>query len=374
MRLLDRYLLRELMIPLAYILAGLLVVWIAFDLFARLDDFQEHHLQWSDVAEYYLTLTPETVVLILPVALLLGLLYALSNHARHQELTAIRAAGVSLWRLCIPYFGVGAVFSLALFSLNELVVPDTRELAERILDRRTTGGLEAGEGRAWKRELNLPNPRANRYWRADAYNIETHEMLRPIMVWRQPDGSIRKIHAARAHYVDEVWTFHDVIEHRYQTPQDVAPQIKQVEVLSIPELDETPELIRSEIRINNLSGSGATKKAQLSVEECLNYLRLHPQLSESQRNKIETQLHGRLAEPWTCLVVVLIAVPFAAPAGRRNVFVGVASGIFICFVYLLVLRLGLALGTGGYLPSWLAAWLPNLIFGTAGIFRMSRIR
>ncbi len=72
---------------------------------------------------------------ILPVALLLALLYTLTNHARHNEITAMRAAGVSLWRICAPYFGVGLAASLALFAMNELLVPRSTAWADRILQR-----------------------------------------------------------------------------------------------------------------------------------------------------------------------------------------------------------------------------------------------
>ena len=85
-------------------------------------------------------------------------------------------------------------------------------------------------------------------------------------------------------------------------------------------------------------------------------------------------MHGRLAAPWTCVVVVLIAIPFGTVSSRRNVFVGVAGSIFICFAYFVLLQLGLALGTGGMLPAALAAWFPNLIFGGAGLWLTARAR
>ena len=87
-----------------------------------------------------------------------------------------------------------------------------------------------------------------------------------------------------------------------------------------------------------------------------------------------TKLQGRLAGPWTCLVVVLIAVPFAAASGRRNVFVGVAASIFICFAYFILQQFGFAFGAAGFLPPWLAAWFPNLFFGTVGLGMMMRLR
>ena len=107
MRLLDRYLLRELLVPLGYCLCGFLLFWISSDLFVKLGEFQKKGMVARDIAEYYLVMLPEFLVLVLPIALLLALLYALTNHARHQEITAIRAAGVSLWRLVAALPGGG---------------------------------------------------------------------------------------------------------------------------------------------------------------------------------------------------------------------------------------------------------------------------
>lgn len=73
-------------------------------------------------------------------------------------------------------------------------------------------------------------------------------------------------------------------------------------------------------------------------------------------------------------MVVLIAIPFGAAFGRRNVFVGVASSIGICLAYYFLLLGSLALGSGGYLPAWLGAWLPNVSFGLAGLWLTTRVR
>jgi lipopolysaccharide export system permease protein len=87
-----------------------------------------------------------------------------------------------------------------------------------------------------------------------------------------------------------------------------------------------------------------------------------------------TQLQGRLAAPFTCLAVVLIALPFGARAGRHNVFVGVASSIFICFGYFIMQRISFALGVGRYLPPMWAAWLPNIVCGGTGLVLLMRAR
>jgi lipopolysaccharide export system permease protein len=153
--------------------------------------------------------------------------------------------------------------------------------------------------------------------------------------------------------------------------------VLETNLLAMPEFSETPEQIKSEIKISSslaLPGSSKTKKSDMSVAEILNYLRLHPSPSASSRCWLYTKLQGRLAAPWTRVVVVLIAIPFGAVSGRRNVFMGVAGSIVICFAYFVVQQLALALGTGGYLAPWLAGWLPNLSFGLMGLGLTARIR
>jgi lipopolysaccharide export system permease protein len=145
MRLLDRYLLRELMAPLGYCLSGFLIFWIASDLFSGLRGMEQKHLLVRDIAEYYLFRIPEFLPIALPVALLLGLLYALSNHTRHNEITAIRAAGVGFGRICAPYVAVGCAASAALFALNEFCAPTTTAIADQILVRRVDHGVVAQE-------------------------------------------------------------------------------------------------------------------------------------------------------------------------------------------------------------------------------------
>lgn len=378
MRLLDRYLLRELLIPLAYCLGGFLIFWISFDLFTELDRFHENGMSALDIANYYLLKLPELLVEIIPIVLLLALLYALTNHSRHNELTAMRSAGISLWRLAYPYLGVGLLFSLCILAANELWVPQTVERTSAI---RRGKAADAVTGR-WQSNLNFRNARDERIWSIGAFNLDTFELLHPQIDWRLADGGRRSLMATNAVWTNGNWTFFGVQEFHYP-PRDawstnghelpIYISATNSPVLVVPEFSETPEQIRSEIKIGRLSSVKAAKEAQLSIAEILGYLRLHPDLDPTRRALLFTQLHGRVAYPWTCLVVVLIALPFGAIGGRRNAFVGVAGSIFICFVFFVLLKFGLALGTGGYAPPWVAGWLPNIFFGATGIWLTSKL-
>jgi lipopolysaccharide export system permease protein len=372
MRLLDRYLLRELLIPFGYCLIGFLIFWVSFDLFAELSNFQKLKLTAGDVLAYYVVKTPEMLVIVLPIAFLLALLYTLTNHARHHELTAIRAAGVGLARLALPYLGTGLLLSAAVFGMNERWVPPSLEVADQILARHQPDKPSALQ-RQWEGKLGFYNSRDRRWWIVEAYNLVTGDMVRPQVTWLLPDGTWREILAERAARVDGVWTFTNAHLLVYAATAGAVPEHSETELLPMPAFTETPEQIRSEIKINKLTSFRAVKKAQLSISEILEYKRLHPG-DRSKEAMLDTKLHGRLAAPWTCLVVVLIALPFGAATARRNVFVGVASSILICFVYFVLLQLALALGTGGYVPPWIAAWSPNAFFGLGGVVMTWRVR
>ena len=373
MRLLDRYLLRELLVPLGYCLGGFLVFWITYDMFTQLTSFQENHLSASEIGEYELVKAPEQMVVVLPLALLLALLYSLGNHARHHEITAIRAAGISLWRLAVPYLGVGFVGGLVLLALNELAVPESADRAERILMRHASDQARAPL-KQWQRSLTFRNELEGRTWQIGAYNVNTHEMRNPSLEWVLPDGTRRKIDAGRALRINDTWVFQDVNEVVIPVGSTEPLTLAPIPFLALPQLTETPRLIRSEIKISRLDSLRTAKRTSLSIVEIREFLHLHPRLDASRRHLLETMLQNRLAMPWTCVVVVLIALPFGAATGRRNVFVGVASSVLICFLYFMVRELALAFGGGGRIEPWVAAWAPNFLFALAGVVLTARVR
>ncbi|HTL17600.1 MAG TPA: LptF/LptG family permease [Patescibacteria group bacterium] len=368
----DRYLLRELLIPLGYCLSGFLLLMVAADLLTEMNALQERKLHLGDIAQYYAVKLPEFVVFVLPMALLLALLYALTNHARHNEITAIRAAGVSLWRLCLPYFAVGLFATSVMFGLNEYFVPQSSELAQRIRNSRSP--LPAGAP-AHDQFLNqgIHNTRDARDWVIGTYATRTGEMLKVIVVSRLRDGSQLELQAARAVPVRGIWTFYDVLEYKRPAQPDAVPVLLlKTNMLAKPEFLETREQINSDIQINSGTTLTKARQADIPIRTILNYLRLHP--IPARAAALYTKLDGRLATPWMCLVVVLIAIPFGAASGRRNVYVGVASSIVICFAFFVLQQVCLAAGAGGKIPAWVAGWLPNILFGLTGLYLTARVR
>lgn len=490
MRLIDRYLLRELLLPLGACLAGFTIFWVAFDLLGELDHFQKAGVGLAGIARYYLIGLPELLNTTLPVALLLSLLYAITAHARHNELTAIRAAGIGIWRIILPYLAVGLAASGLLYWLSEHVAPDARERQDRMLEGNGPNVVDAA---AWRGPVNFENQSAARSWSIGSFHPPSGEMRSVRLLLPVGAGARREIQIASARWTNGSWRFQGVTERLWRRDDDPAPAVRETLFTPIPqmpatnavavwpggafavtntfsnavfvtniitlirtnltysetiaqiewsaasydpriaelrriqireplrqgaqrqfladgatwtgsawsftngneyifrnnrdrepmwlpnvermaELDETPDIIRSELHVAGFNRAKALKRPQLSVQEILDYRRLHPVLKADMRAWLETQLHARMAAPWTCLVVVIIAVPFAAPSGRRNIFFGVAGSIGLAFVFFVLQRVGFALGQNGAVPPWLGAWLPNIVFALVGLILTARVR
>lgn len=369
MRLLDRYQLRELTVIFCYCLAGILVFWLSFELLGEVDELRRRNLAFAGMLLYLWHRLPLYLLLQIPVALLLSMLYVLTQHVRHNELIAMRAAGLSLWRISVPYLAMGVFLSLAMLALNEYAVPDAAARADAVL----TGGTDLDGG--WKRNLNFRDAETGRTWSLEGFQPATTELRGAHIQWRSSDGGKEELIAEHGRWENDAWLFEKVT--RFVFPPGKEGEVLQFHTnrVVVSDFPETPAHLRSEVKISRLLGSSKkSRQVQLSLREILTYRELHRHLSPRFEALLGTWFHDRLASPWTCLVVVLIAIPAGAGSGRRNVFVGVAATVFLAFAFFVVKEFSLALGYGSYVAPWLAAWVPNLVFGAVGLLAMARVR
>ncbi|HTR43195.1 MAG TPA: LptF/LptG family permease, partial [Pseudomonadales bacterium] len=313
----------------------------------------------------------ELVPYILPLCLLLALLMAITQHTRHNEITAMRAAGISLWRICLPYFITGIIASAALFVLNESIVPRSVDFANNLLTR-NAGAAKAAD----HAPLNFNNQSAHRMWFIHDYYPSSGVINGLKIVWTLPDGTSRILDADYAQHTNGVWNFFNAQE--YMTESNsvyyVPVIVGKTNTIAMPEFDETPQGIANEMSIGNYLAVGQMRSLDIPIQEIIDYLNGHPNLSRADKGRLLTELQERLAKPFTCIVVVLIAIPFGAAPGRRNLFFGVAGSIFICFAFFVLSRLCEAFGANGSWPAWVAAWVPNIVFALLGIILTARIR
>ena len=105
--LLDFYVLKKFLLPFFYAICGFVAIWFVWDLSSNAPDFIQGHITFGQLVHFYLTQIPEVMVLSLPVAILLALLYSFTQMSRHNEIISMLCSGRSLYRIFLPFVFVG---------------------------------------------------------------------------------------------------------------------------------------------------------------------------------------------------------------------------------------------------------------------------
>ena len=123
MSLLTRYLLRQLAAPFAFALVALTGFMLLNQVAKKFGQLVGKGLEWSVIAEVFVLSIPFIVAMTLPMAVLVAVLYAVSHLAADNEITAMRASGISIWRILRPMLVWGAAMALVNFLFVDQVLP-----------------------------------------------------------------------------------------------------------------------------------------------------------------------------------------------------------------------------------------------------------
>ena len=134
MRLLDRYVLKNCLVPFLYCFLGFIAIWLVFDLSDNAGDFIEAKVPLFKVLRFYGTQVPQIVVISMPVGMLLALLYSLSRMSRSNEIISMLTAGRSVTRVLAPLFGLGIIAALVSLVLNYELAPHAEANKKMLLD------------------------------------------------------------------------------------------------------------------------------------------------------------------------------------------------------------------------------------------------
>jgi LPS export ABC transporter permease LptG len=354
MRLLDRYVLRYFLQAYFYCIAAFISIWFIFDISDNISTFLDERVSRSLIAKYYLTQAPQILVILLPVALLLALLFCLGRMSRSNEIVSMLTAGVSVPRAIAPLLLVGLLTSVASTALNYSLAPHAEYARKTLLDdpksRRQQAGLLAQIFR---------NRTDNRTWF--------------IQQFKPGENQFTTVHIVQQDTNDNIVTNYIATSALYH-PETGAWELQQVKVVHYDEIGNITKTVLSEsLTINDWSEtpfrlSSANVRAEyLSVPELRDYLNFNSDFPPTLLAPFATHLHYRLALPWTCLVIALIATSLGIGYSRRGILSSVAAAIIIVFAMNFVMHLFLALGEGARIPDWAAAWIPNVVFGALGL-------
>ena len=355
MRLLDRYVLANFLRAYLYCIAAFISIWLVFDISDNISTFLDDRISLRQIVQYYLTQVPQILVILLPVSLLLALLFSLGRMSRTNEIVSMLTAGVSIPRLLLPLIFAG-LFTAGLSGWLNFALAPHAEFARKTF-------IEGARGESRERGVSAQvfrNRAENRTWFIQVFRPDKDQFVTVQVLQQDENDNIVKNYLATdaSFHVDTgQWELRLGKVVSYDQSGNITKEDNFFSFFA-PELTETPFRLAS-----------ANMRAEfLSFPELRDYLRYNFDFPETLLAPFRTHFQYRIALPWTCLVVVFLAAPLAIGFSRKGVLTNVAVAIGLVFSMNFLTHLFLALGEGDRIPAWAAAWSPNIVFATVGLF------
>jgi LPS export ABC transporter permease LptG len=353
---LDRYIARAYVAHFVMVLVAFWSIFVLVNFMDLFDDVQRNRIKGIVVVHYYAFSTANILHLMAPVAVLIAVLITFGIMSRRNEITAMKAAGISVYRASAPMLGLGAIVCLVMFGMSELVLPSMNKVANQdrnvirgrppqtssMLDRRWILG---SDGRFYNYDYLEHGPRPGAI---SLYGLSTYD-VDPVK-WDLRD----RLYVARA-----VWNgvSYD-LERGWRRSFSPEPRFHSFAQARTREI-EPPSYFSQEERESDTLGFRELRRHIATLEKL-----------GLDVTALKVQLHRKVSFPLVTVVMTLIGIPFAFVVARRGALYGIAAAIVIAIVYWGCLAIFEALGSTGLLPPMLASWAPNMLFGATGLYLM----
>lgn len=328
------------------------------EFFREMSYYLEHKVSFLDVFAYLACNLPWWCIQVLPVSVLLAILFSLGDLARHNEITAIKASGVNLWRIILLCMLAGAAIGVADLALREFVIPPAVRAAEHIRDTRIHRETKKDRTQYSNHIVTLPGNARMTMGHLDL----TAGTMTSIVIdfFNDDDVLVRQIVAASADWTGKQWVFHRGIE-RVFTPgasEDTAFDEKTGIVTIAPDTFVIKR-VRPEL---------------LNTRAFREYIKTFRMIGMPVTNE-QFQLHQRYAAVFSHMIVMCIGIPFALGlGGRHGKLISFTAALIFAFMYWGVQAVGKSLGENGLLTPVMAAWLANIIFSGVGLWMIRGVQ
>jgi len=358
MNILDRYILKEFIKIFTLILVSLTGLYLITDFFERIRMFLSNNATLGQMVSYSLLNIPMILSQMIPVAVLLGTLLSFGLLSKNYEITAMKANGVSLYRISLPIIILSFAICIAAFLLSEFITPYTTQKVKyiklvEIQKREKLGSFK--QNQIWYRSENgiynfsMFDPRTN-----------TLKGIR-INLFNRDMNLYERIDAKEAQWEDGRWVFKNLLVTTF--PEDGFPLLEKISSRVI-DLSESPSDFMT---------------VQKSTEE-MGLVELNSFIKKTRSEgynttKDRTDMHGKIAFPLVSVILAILGISFSLRSERSGgVAQSIGTGIIIGFSYWIVFAFTISLGRSGTIPPLLAAWAANFIFGIAALIMFMRVK
>ncbi len=365
-RILDEYVIREFLLTFFLVLASFVMLLLLFTFFELVGDILRNHIALTTVGEYLINLTPSMLYTITPLAVLIAVLVTFGVLNRNSEIVAMKATGISLYRLVIPVVSIAAVLAVGLFLFDEFYLPQANRRQEAL--RSTIKGRppQTFLHPEQKWIFGQPHPgEPGRIFYYQFFDPDRNEFANLSVFEFDPAtfALSRRIFATRAFWNSDSnsWVFQYGWQRDFTGANVTEGSYQEFKQTAFAEIHEDPGYFKKE----NLQSQ------EMNFGQLRNYIRDLGQ-SGFDTMRLRVALWHKLAYPLTAIVMSMLAIPFALSMGRRGSLTGIAVAIAVALTYFVIDNLFGAMGNVNYLPAALAAWSPDVLFGLTGGYLLLR--
>lgn len=358
MTLLDRYIFREFGRWFLMIVGAFLLLYIIIDFFSQIRMFLSNSATLSQIGKYFFFNLPMIISLTIPAAVLIATLLTLGTLSRHSEIVAMKACGISLYRIILPILICAGIISVVNFLISELVTPEANQKVEyvKIVE------IQKQEARGAYKRNELWYRGKKGIYSFKVFDAQTNTLQGITINYLDSRFQlIRRIDAEWAEWKDSRWLFHNMLTARFES--GAFPNLAWVSSQEV-DLPEKPADFR-------VVQKDADKMGYLELRHYVRKLR-----GEGYDvTRYTADLHGKLAFSFVSLILVLIGISFSVISERSGGMArSIGAGIIIGFSYWLVHAFALSLGRSGTIPPLLSAWTANILFCVLAMILLRRVR
>lgn len=347
MRILHRYLTREIFASTAFVFAALLSLFAFFDLIHELGDLGKGNYRLPQILGFVALNLPGHIYELFPIAALIGTLFALAQLSAHSEFTVMRVSGLSTQRFALSLLQTGMAFVLLTLLFGELITPQAERMAQQVR-LKATSSVVAQEFRSglWiKDDQSFVNVR----------EILPDATLLGVKIFEYDrDYRLKKTsYSARGHYEAEGrWLLEDVTQTHFEGERATVGKLPQLAWKSVL----NPDILSVLLVVPE-------QMSALSLYQYVEHLRENKQ----KTTRYEIALWSKLAYPFATLVMMIFALPFAYHQTRSGGIGGkIFVGIMVGLSFHLLNRVFAHLGLLNDWPPLFSAFFPAIAFlGTA---------
>ena len=321
-----------------------------FDLLKNADKVMQRHGENILALMHYAGLRlPETISFLLPLCVLMASLLTLTRLAQHNELLALKAAGLSIYRLLLAFMPAALVISGLHFLLSDQIMP----IAKRAMIQ-WDAQSQVSQTNGPKKDRATWLRSGSTVVRVESVASEGTELRGITLFLRDAKGNlVERVTGRAARHAAGQWELFDV--------QSTAWPVGQ-----LPEVTRSDRMPWASDLRPSLLVSLSTPPSGLSLQQ-LTALADNPEIGEHPGYFYETWLHKKISVPFVSLLMILLAAPMAQTLRQsHSITASFAAGLGLGFIYLIADGVILTLGEAGTFHPILAAWVPVLLFASIG--------